>query len=111
MTSRTLQLQISAKTIWAIALPLVVSGFHETIIEVSDTAFLARVGVIELGAAALAYSIYHTAKFFMIGLGDGIQILTARRAGQARPQAIGDAFNHGLILLLATAAGLAALVP
>ena len=104
MTSRTLQLQISAKTIWTIALPLVVSGFHETIIEVSDTAFLARVGVIELGAAALAYSIYHTAKFLMIGLGDGIQILTARRAGQARPQAIGDAFNHGLILLLATAA-------
>ena len=103
MTSRTLQHQISAKTIWTIAAPLVISGFNETIIEVSDTAFLARVGVIELGAAGVAYSIYHAAKFFMIGLGDGIQILTARRAGQTREQDIGNVFNHGLSILLAIA--------
>ncbi len=45
MASRDSQLQISTKTIWTIALPLVISGFNETIIEASDTAFLARVGV------------------------------------------------------------------
>ncbi len=104
MASRDSQLQISTKTIWTIALPLVISGFNETIIEASDTAFLARVGVSQLGAAGVAYSIYFTAKFFMIGLGDGIQILTARRAGQTREEDVGEVFRHGLSLLLATAA-------
>src|SRR5207244_4120443 len=69
------------------------------IVHVTDTAFLARVGVAELGAIALADTIYELATVPMVALVDGIQILTSRRAGQRRDEALGETFNLGLALL------------
>jgi putative MATE family efflux protein len=97
-----MKLQISSRTIWAISLPIIIAGANETIVDVTDTIFLARYGTIELGAVALAATIYEVVSFFTFGLGDGIQIICARRAGQANERGIGDAFNHGTGLLLGT---------
>jgi putative MATE family efflux protein len=97
-----MKLQISSRTIWAISLPLIIAGANETIVEVTDTIFLAHFGTIELGAVALAAAIYEVVSFVTFGLGDGIQIICARRAGQANERGVGDAFNHGTVLLLAT---------
>lgn len=97
-----MKLRISSRTIWAISLPIIIAGANETIVEVTDTIFLARFGTVELGAVALAAAIYEVISFLTFGLGDGIQIICARRAGQANERGIGDAFNHGTTLLLAT---------
>ncbi|TMB40684.1 MAG: MATE family efflux transporter [Deltaproteobacteria bacterium] len=88
-----------SKTVWAVSLPIVFAEISETIVHVTDTAFLARVGVAELGAIALADTIYELATVPMVALVDGIQILTARRAGQRRDEAVGETFNLGLALL------------
>lgn len=42
------------KQIWTIALPILVSLLMEHLISMTDTAFLGRVGEVELGASALA---------------------------------------------------------
>lgn len=88
-----------SKTVWAVSLPIVFAEISETIVHVTDTAFLARVGVAELGAIALADTIYELATVPMVALVDGIQILTSRRAGQRRDEAVGETFNLGLALL------------
>src|SRR5438093_5114652 len=93
----------SSRTIWAIALPVLLAELGGHVVEFPDPAFLGRFGTIELAAVGLAAAIYGLVVFFTLGLSDGIQILTARRAGQGRARAIGDAFFHGASLLLATA--------
>ena len=104
-----------SRAVWAISVPIVFAETSETIVHVTDTAFLARVGVTELGAIAIADSIYEMAVVPVVALVDGIQILTARRAGQRRPAAVGATFNQGLGLLvllsLALTVGLVSLSP
>lgn len=76
----------------------------EQLIGMTDTAFLGRVGEIELGAAALA-GVYYLA-IFMIGFGFriGAQILMARRNGSGEYTAIGSIFTQGVLFLLILAA-------
>ncbi|HYT69895.1 MAG TPA: MATE family efflux transporter [Gemmatimonadales bacterium] len=100
-TAARLQLDTSSRTIWAIASPVVLAGLSEHIVEITDTALLARFGTIELAAIGMAAAIYEVVVFFTFGLADSIQIVAARRAGQGREQAIGDAFFHGASLLAA----------
>ena len=45
------------KDIWHIAYPILISLVMQTIINITDTAYMGRVGEVELGAAALA-SVY-----------------------------------------------------
>ena len=40
--------------LWALSLPLIFAGIGETIIDVTDTIFLGRYGIVELGAVVLA---------------------------------------------------------
>ena len=44
----------SRKEIWRISLPILVSLFVQNLINITDTAFMGRVGQVELGASALA---------------------------------------------------------
>lgn len=95
--------KISYKYIWSIAYPILISVMMEQVIGLTDTAYLGRVGEIELGAAALGGVFYIT--IFMIGLGFsiGAQILMGRRNGQGKFDRIGNIFYHslGFLLLLA----------
>ncbi|MCI5507472.1 MAG: MATE family efflux transporter, partial [Bacteroidales bacterium] len=70
--------------IWTIAYPILLSTLMEQLIGMTDTAFLGRVGEIELGASALGGIFYVTV--FMLGLGFsiGAQILMARRNGEGK---------------------------
>jgi putative MATE family efflux protein len=81
----------------------VIAGFSETIVDITDTVFLAHYGVTELGAIGLADAIYALALFMTFGLVDGIQISIGRRAGEGRAQQIGAVFNQGLYLLAISA--------
>lgn len=60
----------SGKDIMRIAYPILISLLMEQMIGMTDTAFLGRVGEVELGAAAIA-GIYYLA-VFMMGFGFGI---------------------------------------
>ena len=85
---------------WKVSLPLIFVEATETFDHLIDTIFLARVGITELGAIAVADTVFLLFLVFPLGLVDGIQILTARRVGQRRPEAVGAVFNQGLALVL-----------
>ena len=58
---------LSCRRIWLLTWPVMVSLLMQHLIGMTDTAFLGRVGEVELGAAALG-SIYYLA-VYMIGFG------------------------------------------
>ena len=73
----------SGKDIMRIAYPILISLLMEQMIGMTDTAFLGRVGEVELGAAAIA-GIYYLAVFMMgFGFGIGAQILIAVVMGRS----------------------------
>lgn len=82
----------SYKRILAIALPILVSVLMEQLIGMTDTAYLGRVGEVELGAAALGGIAYTVV--FMLGLGFsiGVQIIIGRRNGEGAYTTIGSVF-------------------
>jgi MATE family multidrug resistance protein len=89
-----------SRVVWSVSLPIIFAQTSEAVVHLIDTIFLARVGVTELGAIALADSMLMIALVPPLALVDGIQIVTARRAGQRRPRALGAAFNQGFALTL-----------
>lgn len=95
--------------IWHIAYPILLSVLMEQLIGMTDTAFLGRVGEVELGASAIGGILYIAV--FMLGMGFsvGAQIMMARRNGEGRYADIGVIFYHSLAFLLALALVLFAL--
>lgn len=92
------------KEIWIISYPILISLVMEQLIGMTDTAFLGRVGEIELGASAIA-GIYYMAIFMMaFGFSIGAQILMARRNGERQYKDIGSLFYQGVYFLLVLAA-------
>lgn len=93
----------SNKDIWKIAYPCLISLVMEQLIGMTDTAFLGRVGEVELGASAIA-GVYYLA-IFMVGFGFsiGAQIIIARRNGERNYRDIGNVFYHGIYFLFALA--------
>lgn len=92
--------------IWGLSFPLIVAGVSETVVEVTDTIFLAHYGLTEVAAIGLAGAIYSVALALLVGLVDGVQILLGRRAGEEAPSEIGRVFNQGLYLLAIAAVAL-----
>lgn len=96
--------QYSNKQIIHIVFPILFSLLMEHLIGMTDTAFLGRVGEIELGASALA-GVYYMA-IFMLGFGFsiGAQIMIGRRNGEENYKKIGEIFSQGMIFLILLAA-------
>lgn len=91
------------KEIWKIAYPCLISLVMEQLIGMTDTAFLGRVGEVELGASAIA-SVYYLIIFMMgFGFSAGAQIIMARRNGEENYREIGSIFYHGVYFLLGCA--------
>lgn len=91
---------ISSRRILSLSLPIIIAGIGETIVDVTDTIFLARYGIVELGAVALADALYGIAAVAVLAVVDGIQVLVARRAGEENTRQIGRTFNQGVYLLV-----------
>src|SRR5919205_520375 len=85
----------------AASLPILFVQISETLLYVTDTAFLARVGTTELAAFALADTLLQFWTVPVAGLIEAMVILIARRAGQGRHGAVGKTFNLGLLLVAA----------
>ena len=94
----------SFKSIWRITFPILVALVMEELLGMTDTAFLGRVGEVELGASAIA-GVYFTI-LYMLGFGFsiGVQIIIGRRNGEASEngtgyEAIGRVFWQGVWFL------------
>ncbi|MGL5317742.1 MAG: MATE family efflux transporter [Bacteroidales bacterium] len=90
----------SNKEIFKISYPIFLGLIAQNIVNVTDTAFLGRVGEIELGASALAGVCYIALFMIAFGFSQGSQILIGRRNGEKRFEAIGEVFFHGAIFLM-----------
>ena len=90
----------SYRNIWKVAYPILISLVMEQMIGLTDTAFLGRVGEVELGASAIAIVYYMV--LFMIGFGFsiGAQIIIGRRNGEGRFKDTGKVFWNGLYFVL-----------
>ncbi len=91
------------REIWSISYPIILALVAQNVINVTDTAFLGRLGEVELGASAIAGLFYIS--LFMLGYGfaTGTQILVARRFGEKRKSEIGTIVDHGFYFLFALA--------
>jgi len=97
----------SSRKIWDIAWPIMLSLVAQNIVNVTDTAFLGRVGEVELGASAIGGLLYTTLFMVAFGFTTGVQILVARRHGEKNYLAIGRIFDNsfyfvGIISLIIT---------
>lgn len=90
--------------IWQVTYPIILTLVAQNIINVTDTAFLGRVGEIELGASALA-GIFYIA-IFMLGYGfsTGTQIMIGRRNGEKEYAQVGQIFDQSNYFFVALAA-------
>lgn len=99
-----------SRALWAVSVPLLFAEVSEIVLHVTDTLFLSRVGLTELGAVGLADSAIEIALVLALGLVDGIQILTARQIGRRRPRQAMRIFNLGLLLTVGVSTILALLL-
>ncbi|MEA5063326.1 MAG: MATE family efflux transporter [Petrimonas sp.] len=93
----------SNKHVIKISLPILLSLLAQSIIQVIDTAFLGRVGEVELGASALAGIIYIAIYTIGFGFSMGSQILIGRRNGEKKFHQIGEIVIQGILFLLVPA--------
>ena len=92
--------------IWQISYPIILSLVAQNVVNVTDTAFLGRVGEVELGASAIGGLFYISIFMLGFGFGSGAQILIARRNGEKNFADIGRIFNNSFYFLAALALSL-----
>lgn len=103
LKTELLKTLITYKEIWKIAYPIILGSIVQNIISVTDTAFLGRVGEIELGAAAIGGVFYLTLIMLGFGFSVGAQIIVARRLGENRCKEIGSTIEHSHYFLITLA--------
>lgn len=90
----------SYKNIFQITYPILLTLVAQNIINVTDTAFLGRVGEVELGASAIAGVFFFAVYVVGFGFSQGAQILIGRRNGEKNYDKIGPIFNNGLLFII-----------
>jgi putative MATE family efflux protein len=97
----------TSKRIWNISFPIIIGLFAQNIINVTDTAFLGRVGEVELGASAMGGLFYICIFTLFFGFSTGAQILIGRRNGEKNYAATGPVMIQGIYFLILLAVLLA----
>jgi putative MATE family efflux protein len=85
---------ISYRSIWKVALPIMVSGVAQNVVNVTDSAFLGQLGEVAFGAAGNAGIIYFVLVITGMGFTTGAQIIIGRRNGESNYASIGKLFDH-----------------
>lgn len=88
------------KQIWNVSYPILLSLLAQNVINVTDTAFLGRVGEVALGASAMGGLYYICAFTIAFGFSTGSQIVMARRNGERKYAAVGPVMIQGVFFLL-----------
>ena len=96
-----MQVNSGYRDIWQMAYPVMLGSAAITVLNITDTIYLGRVGEVELGASALGGVFYFVMVMIGVAVGIGTQIQIARRAGEKIHGAIGEIFDHSLYIFLA----------
>ncbi|MBL4623592.1 MAG: MATE family efflux transporter [Flavobacteriales bacterium] len=88
------------KNILRVAFPLFISFFGQNVVNVTDTAFMGRVGEIELGATGNAGLFYMLFILVAMGFSNGLQIIIGRRNGEGDYKSIGRLVQQALYFSL-----------
>jgi putative MATE family efflux protein len=91
---------VTYREIWLIAYPIIIGSVAQNLLNVTDTAFLGRVGQVALGAGAIGGIFYLIFTMLAWGFGIGTQIIIARRTGEKSFPEIGRTFQHGFYFML-----------
>ena len=94
-----MKVEATYSNIWKISYPIMLGGIAQTILHLTDTMFLARVGEVELGAGAVAGVFYFVLVMLGMAIAIGSQILMSRKAGEGNKKEIGFLFDHCTIIL------------
>jgi multidrug resistance protein, MATE family len=96
-------LKTNYSTILKVAFPLMIGNFIQSIVLITDMAFIARIegdSTVYFDAAGNAGLLYITIYMIAAGFGDGLQITKARFIGENSLQKIPYFFQTGLVSLL-----------
>ena len=102
-------MKFSKREVLGVASPVFVSLLAQNLVGITDTAFMGRLGEVELGGAAMASMIYFCIFTLGFGLGTGTQIIVARKVGSGEHRSIGRVLSQSVIMLLVAAVFLATL--
>ncbi len=91
---------ISYKNILFIALPIIISGVAQNVINVTDTMFLGKLSNIALGAGGNAGVFYFILVVSGMGFTTGAQIIIGRRNGEENYSQIGRIVDHCIYFML-----------
>lgn len=90
---------LSAREIFRLSGPVMISFVAHNLIGVVDTAFLGRLGEVQLGGASMASLVYFCIYTIGFGLASGTQIIIGHRYGAGKKETIGHVLGQSLILL------------
>lgn len=85
------------------ALPIMLSGFIQSIISITDAAFLSRYSTLAYNASGSAGLWYITLFMVLIGLSDGAQIGMAQKVGEKDKEGFTAFFQSNFVILLIAA--------
>ncbi len=88
------------KHIWNVSYPILLSLLAQSVINVTDTAFLGHVGEVALGASAMGGLFYMCVFVVAFGFSTGSQIVIARRNGEGNYTEVGPVMTQGVVFLL-----------
>jgi len=102
-------MESSYRQIWRIAWPILGASLAQNAVSLVDTIFLGLLGRTELAAGGIGVVFFLTVGFIGLGLGTGVQVLTAQALGQGEEKVLGSLVRQslwvasviGLLLLLA----------
>ncbi len=94
-----MQVNSGYKDILNMAYPVMIGSLATTLLNITDTAFLGRIGEAELGASAIGGILYFVLVMIGISIGTGAQILIARRAGENNHRAVGSIFDQSFVII------------
>ncbi len=103
-------LDIRYKSILTVALPMMLSGFIQSVISITDAAFLSRFSKLAYDASGSAGLWYITMYMVFLGLGDGAQIAMAQKVGEKNSRGFAAVFQSNFIILFIAAIVLTLLV-
>lgn len=95
-----MQLKGTYKEIWQISYPIILGSLAHSINQLIDTAFLGHSSKVALEAITLAGIYYFVFVFIAGGLARGCQVIIARHSGENKPEKIGIAFDHLIVIAL-----------
>jgi len=96
----------SYRQIYKVAYPIFITLLVQNLIQVTDTAFLGRVGEVEMGASAIAGIFYIVIFTLAFGFSTGSQIVIGRRNGEGNFHQIGEIVVYGALFLFFIAFGM-----